>query len=205
MNFLAHSMISFQLDEIMPNSRTLFGNFAGDFYKGRVENLAIASHIQDGIKLHRLIDSTTDRRENFLNPLLTEDLGRFKGIVSDIVIDHFIAKNFNRLFGQEPEAIETMIFASISRYRPIFPPGFASLFNWLVQNRALSHYTDFDFLTDRVFPGMAQRVTRGEVLRTAGNVLKKHYVELETLAIQEFSYTKDESLRKYIALNSLSS
>lgn len=106
----------------------------------------MASHIQNGVRLHRLIDSTTDRRENFLNPLLAEELGRFKGIVSDIVIDHFIAKNFNRLFGQE----------------------------------------------------LAQRITRGEILRSAGNVLKKHYIELEILAIQEFSYTKQESLRKYL-------
>ncbi|WP_423841638.1 ACP phosphodiesterase [Actinobacillus equuli] len=200
MNFLAHSMISFELDKIMPNSRTLFGNFAGDFYKGRVENLAVASHIQNGVRLHRLIDCTTDRRENFLNPLLAEELGRFKGIVSDIVIDHFIAKNFNRLFGQELAQVETDILDNIIQHQPIFPQGFSSLFNWLAQNRALSHYADVDFLANRVFTGMAQRITRGEVLRSAGDVLKKHYVELETLAIQEFSYTKQESLRKYLAL-----
>ncbi|AFU19890.1 ACP phosphodiesterase [Actinobacillus suis] len=200
MNFLAHSMISFELDKIMPNSRTLFGNFAGDFYKGRIENLAVASHIQNGVRLHRLIDSTTDRRENFLNPLLAEELGRFKGIVSDIVIDHFLAKNFNRLFGQELAQVETDILDNIIQHQPIFPQGFSSLFNWLAQNRALSHYTDVDFLTDRVFTGMAQRITRGEILRSAGDVLKKHYVELEILAIQEFSYTKQESLRKYLAL-----
>lgn len=200
MNFLAHSMISFELDKIIPNSRTLFGNFAGDFYKGRVENLAVASHIQSGVRLHRLIDSTTDRRENFLNPLLAEELGRFKGIVSDIVIDHFLAKHFNHLFGQELAQVETDILNNIIQHQPIFPQGFSSLFNWLAQNRALSHYADVDFLTDRVFTGMAQRITRGEVLRSAGNVLKKHYVELEMLAIQEFSYTKQESLRKYLAL-----
>lgn len=200
MNFLAHSMISFELDTIMPNSHTLFGNFAGDFYKGRIENLAVARHIQDGVRLHRLIDSTTDRRENFLNPLLAEELGRFKSIVSDIVIDHFIAKNFNRLFEQELEQVETDILDNVVQYQPIFPQGFSSLFNWLAHNRALSHYADFDFLIERVFAGMAQRVTCGEILRSAGNVLKKHYVELEVLAIQEFSYTKDESLHKYLAL-----
>ncbi|WP_434087706.1 ACP phosphodiesterase [Actinobacillus pleuropneumoniae] len=198
MNFLAYSMISFELDTIMPNSRTLFGNFAGDFYKGRIENLAVASHIQNGVRLHCLIDSTTDRRENFLNPLLAEELGRFKGIVSDIVIDHFIAKNFNRLFGQELAQVETDILNNIVQYQSIFPQGFSSLFNWLAQNRALSHYADFDFLVERVFTGMAQRITRGEILRSAGNVLKKHYIELEILAIQEFSYTKQESLRKYL-------
>lgn len=45
MNFIAHSMISLGLEKTMPNSRTLFGNFAGDFYKGRIENLAVPNHI----------------------------------------------------------------------------------------------------------------------------------------------------------------
>ncbi|BFU60322.1 MULTISPECIES: ACP phosphodiesterase [Rodentibacter] len=197
MNFLAHSMISLELEKTIPNSRTLFGNFVGDFYKGRIENLAVASHIQDGVRLHRFIDSTTDRQENFLNPLLAKDFGRFKGIVSDIVIDHFIAKNFSGLFQLDLEQTEMEILETILQYQSIFPREFRSLLNWLSQNKALSHYAYLDFLTDRVFSGMAQRITRGEKLCLAGDVLKKHYAELEKLAIQEFLYTKDESIRKY--------
>lgn len=90
---------------------------------------------------------------------------------------------------------------TIFQYQPIFPQGFHSLFNWLVQNKAQPHYADLDFLTVPVFSGMAQRVTHGEKLRSAGDVLKEHYAELEKLAIQEFLYTKDESIRKYFAFN----
>lgn len=96
---------------------------------------------------------------------------------------------------------EAEILANIAQYQPIFPQGFHSLFNWLAQNSALSHYAELDFLTERVFTGMSQRVKRGEVLHSAGKIIKKHYVELEQPAIQEFIYTKEESIRKYLAFN----
>nr|WP_150539926.1 acyl carrier protein phosphodiesterase [Actinobacillus vicugnae] len=202
-------MISFELRKITsnrpsPTAHTLFGNFAGDFYKGRVENLAVARPIQDGVMLHRLIDSTTDRRENFLNPLLAKEFGLFKGIVSDIVIDHFIAKNFSRLFSQALKSVESDIFATVGQYQAIFPQGFPSLFNCLAQNNALSNYAELDFLAERVFSGMARRIKRGEVLLSAVDVLQNHYAELEVLAIREFSYTQEESIRKYLALNPIS-
>ena len=36
MNFLGHSMISLEIDEKY-GKKTLYGNFAGDFYKGVIE------------------------------------------------------------------------------------------------------------------------------------------------------------------------
>nr|WP_228550005.1 ACP phosphodiesterase [Rodentibacter haemolyticus] len=123
--------------------------------------------------------------------------------MSNIVIVHIIAKNFTRLFKQVLVQVEAEILANITQYQPIFPQEFLSLFNWLTQNSALSHYSELDFLTERVFTSMAQRITRGEVLYSAEDVLKKHYAKLEVLAIQEFIYTKDESIRKYLAFNNI--
>lgn len=201
MNFLAHSMISFELlNTEAASGNTLFGNFAGDFYKGRTEHLAVESHIKNGVVLHRFIDATADRKGNLLNPVLAKEFGIFKGIVSDIVIDHFIAKEFNRLFRQDIRQTESEILSHIQQYQAVFPQGFHSLFHWLSQNRALSRYAEPDFLATRVFPGISQRVKRGEILLSAADVLEQHYAELEDLAIREFIYTKNESIRKYLAL-----
>ncbi|MCP2041565.1 acyl carrier protein phosphodiesterase [Neisseria sp. HSC-16F19] len=201
MNFLAHSMISFALEQTAPDSaNTLFGNFAGDFYKGRTEHLAVESHIKDGVVLHRLIDGTADRKGNLLNPVLAQTFGIFKGIVADIVIDHFLAKEFQRLFQQDIGQTEAEILTHIRRYQAVFPPGFDTMFDYLVQNKSLSGYADLDFLAERVFAGMSRRVKRGEILLSAVDVLKAHYAELETLALREFAYTRDESIRKYRAL-----
>ena len=177
MNFLAHSMISFALEHTAPASaNTLFGNFAGDFYKGRAEHLAVENHIKDGVILHRLIDGTADRKGNLLNSVLAQKFGIFKGIVADIVIDHFLAKEFQRLFRQDIGQTEAEILSHICRYQAVFPPGFDTMFDYLVRNKSLSGYADLDFLADRVFVGMSRRVKRGAILLSAADVLKAHYV-----------------------------
>ena len=69
MNFLAHSLISLEIDE-QENKKTLYGNFAGDFYKGLVDKIELPEELKEGIVLHRIIDGISDRNENFLNELL---------------------------------------------------------------------------------------------------------------------------------------
>ena len=94
MNYLAHSMISLELDKKLTKDRsTLYGNFTGDFYKGKIEKINLPENLKEGVVLHRIIDSISDRENNYLNDILSKDFGIFKGIVSDIVIDHFISKN----------------------------------------------------------------------------------------------------------------
>ena len=102
MNFLAHSLISLEIDE-QENKKTLYGNFAGDFYKGLVDKIELAEELKEGIVLHRIIDGISDRNENFLNELLAEKFGIFKGIVSDMYVDHFLCKNFENIFSGNPD------------------------------------------------------------------------------------------------------
>lgn len=71
MNFLGHSLISLEIDENI-NKETLYGNFTGDFYKGLVEKIELSENLKEGIVLHRIIDKTSDRKENLLNELLAE-------------------------------------------------------------------------------------------------------------------------------------
>ena len=55
MNFLGHSRFSIEKD-----MKTLYGNFAGDFYKGRIETLDLPNNVKNGVRLHRMIDSASD-------------------------------------------------------------------------------------------------------------------------------------------------
>ena len=114
MNFLAHSLISLEIDE-QGNKKTLYGNFAGDFYKGLIDKIELPEELKEGIVLHRIIDGISDRNENFLNELLAEKFGIFKGIVSDMFIDHFLAQNFDRLFNENINNIEKKILYNISK------------------------------------------------------------------------------------------
>ena len=195
MNFLGHSLISLEIDE-KENKETLYGNFTGDFYKGLVERIELSENLKEGIVLHRIIDKTSDRKENLLNELLAEKFGIFKGIVSDMFIDHFLSKNFNKLFNKNIDDIEREILDKVKEYKNIFPKDFERTFNWLNDRNVMANYKDIDFL-ERAFQGLAKNIRRGEILNLAVSELKKNYNLFEEKSINEFFYVKNESIKEF--------
>ena len=196
MNFLGHSLISLEIDE-NTNKETLYGNFTGDFYKGLVERIELSENLKEGIILHRIIDKTSDRKENLLNELLTEKFGIFKGIVSDMFIDHFLSKNFNNLFNKNIDDIERKILSKVGENKNIFPKDFERTFDWLNDKNVMTNYKDIDFL-ERAFQGLARNVRKGEILNSAVAELKKNYNLFEEKSIKEFFYVKKESIEKFL-------
>lgn len=195
MNFLGHSLISLEIDENI-NKETLYGNFTGDFYKGLVEKIELSENLKEGIILHRIIDKTSDRKENLLNELLAEKFGIFKGIVSDMFIDHFLSKNFNDLFNKNINDIERRILDKIKEKKNIFPKDFERTFNWLNDRNVMVNYKEIDFL-ERAFQGLAKNIRRGEILNLAVSELKKNYNLFEEKSINEFFYVKNESIKEF--------
>lgn len=195
MNFLGHSLISLEINENI-NKETLYGNFTGDFYKGLVERIELSENLKEGIVLHRIIDKTSDRKENLLNELLAEKFGIFKGIVSDMFIDHFLSKNFNNLFSKNINDIEREILDKVKEYKNIFPKDFERTFNWLNDRNVMANYKDIDFL-ERAFQGLAKNIRRGEILNLAVSELKKNYNLFEEKSINEFFYVKNESIKEF--------
>ena len=196
MNFLGHSLISLEIDE-KENKETLYGNFTGDFYKGLVERIELSDNLKEGIILHRIIDKNSDRKENLLNELLAEKFGIFKGMVSDMFIDHFLSKNFNSLFNKNIDDIERKILDKVEENRNIFPKDFEKTFNWLNDRNVMTNYKDIDFL-ERAFQGLAKNIRRGEILNLAVAELKKNYNLFEEKSIKEFFYVKKESIEKFL-------
>ena len=196
MHFLGHSLISIEIDE-NTNKETLYGNFTGDFYKGLIEKIELSENLKEGIILHRIIDKTSDRTENLLNELLAGKFGIFKGIVSDMFIDHFLSKNFNNLFNKNIDNIEKLILDKVKENKNIFPKDFERTFSWLNDKNVMVNYKDIDFL-ERAFQGLAKNIRRGEILNLAVAELKKNYNLFEEKSIKEFFYVKKESIKKFI-------
>ena len=200
MNYLAHSVISLEIDEKI-NKNTLYGNFTGDFYKGRIEKIDLQENLKSGIILHRLIDKISDRKENFLNEFLQEKFGIFKGIVSDMYIDHFLCKNFENIFSGNPDfgnvkKVERKIIKNIEKYDKFFPNDFKNFFDWLRREKVLARYKNLDFL-ERVFLGMSKRVRKGEILRNAVCELRRNYGEFEDNSIKEFLFVKGKIMEDF--------
>ena len=200
MNYLAHSVISLEIDE-KTNKNTLYGNFTGDFYKGRIEKIDLQENLKSGIILHRLIDKISDRKENFLNKFLQEKFGIFKGIVSDMYVDHFLCKNFENIFSGNPDfgnvkKVERKIIKNIEKYDKFFPNDFKNFFDWLRREKVLARYKNLDFL-ERVFLGMSKRVRKGEILRNAVCELRRNYEDFEEKSLKEFLFVKKETERQF--------
>ena len=196
MNFLGHSLISIEIDE-STDKKTLYGNFTGDYYKGLVDRIELPEALKEGIRLHRIIDKVSDRKENYLNELLVDQFGIFKGIVSDMFIDHFLSKNFHKLFNKDIKLIEKKILNAIEENRNIFPKDFEKMFKWLNDRNVMSNYKDIDFL-ERAFEGLARNIRKGEILNLAVTELKKNYNLFEEKSIKEFFYVKDKSIEKFL-------
>ena len=200
MNYLAHSVISLEIDKKM-NENTLYGNFAGDFYKGNVDKIDLQENLKNGIILHRLIDKISDREENFLNELLREKFRIFKGIVSDMYVDHFLCKNFENIFSGNPDfgnvkKVERKIIKNIEKYDKFFPNDFKNFFDWLRREKVLARYKNLDFL-ERVFLGMSKRVRKGEILKNAVCELKNNYEEFEEKSLREFLFVKGKIVKNF--------
>ena len=196
MNFLGHSMISLEIDEKY-GKKTLYGNFAGDFYKGVIEEINLPDELKEGLVLHRMIDSISDKQENYLDELLSRKFGIFKGIVSDMFIDHFLSRNFYRLFNENINDIETKILYNINQSSQYFSEDFKNTFKWINSERILSGYGNIDILK-RAFYGLSRRIRKGEILNFAVEELKKNYNIFEENSIKEFEYVKKESINKFL-------
>ena len=196
MNFLGHSLISIEIDE-STDKNTLYGNFTGDYYKGLVDRIELPEALKEGIRLHRIIDKVSDRKENYLNELLVDKFGIFKGIVSDMFIDHFLSKNFHKLFNKDIKFIEKKILNAIEENRNIFPKDFDRMFKWLNDRSVMSNYKDIDFL-EKAFKGLARNIRKGEILNLAVTELKNDYNLFEEKSIKEFFYVKDKSIEEFL-------
>ena len=106
MNYLAHSFLSFSIEPV------LFGQFIADDIKGNKWQ-QFDSTIQQGILMHRFIDNFTDS-----HPLVLElkkqmhpFLGKFSGVVLDVLFDHVLSQKWQLYSEQTRESwINTTYF-----------------------------------------------------------------------------------------------
>ncbi|MBP9478640.1 MAG: DUF479 domain-containing protein [Sebaldella sp.] len=179
MNFLGHSRFSIEMD-----LKTLYGNFVGDFYKGRVENLELPYEVKNGLKLHRKIDSVSDDN-NILVKEIDYKFNLFRGVISDIFIDHFLALDWLELFGEKLEIDIKKIYSEIDYYKDIHTENFKEVYSWIKKENILSSYKDKESVR-RTFYGISKRVRSGEILNQAYDELIKKYDNYHELSIEEF-------------------
>lgn len=169
MNFLAHLYLSGNNEQVM------VGNFIADWVKGKRFD-GYPHDIQRGIRMHRQIDSYTDS-----HPLVKETItlfrpsyGRYAGIVSDIVFDHYLSINWHRYSNTNRIAFIDNVHSILQKYEYFAPGRSRSILPSLIYHGWLYHYISF-YGIEKVLSRMAYRTTLPEQSRAAMEILRQNY------------------------------
>ncbi len=138
MNFLAHIYLSGEDTSLM------IGNFIGDFVKGN-DYKRYPAEVQNGILLHREIDSYTDSHEVVLESKirLREKYRHYSGVITDIFYDHFLANNWSQYHETDLKQFTHQFYDTMEDQRPNLPDNVNYVLfhmkrdNWLYQYRTL--------------------------------------------------------------------
>jgi len=198
MNFLAHLFLS------KSNKNILIGNFIADAVKGNKHN-NYTKEIQVGIILHREIDYYTDihtitkRSKQRLNTRYRH----YKGVIIDILYDHFLAKNWCNYSEIPLDLYADKVYSILSENIDSFPEELQKLLPNMIQYNWLFNYASIDGI-ERVLKGMNKRTKGVSQMDLAVEDLKLNYNELEedfTLFFNDLiSFSNDKTdflLKKY--------
>jgi acyl carrier protein phosphodiesterase len=172
-NYLAHAYLSFGISDI------LVGNLISDFVKGK-RKLDYPAAVQNGIALHRAIDTFTDghpatrRAKSYFRA----DYGLYSGPLTDVAYDHFLAND--PLIFPSPVSLSTFAqqtYAQLAERSSLFPDRFSRLFPHMRDQDWLSGYR----LREGIFAsfgGLARRASYMPPPERASHLFEVHYQSL---------------------------
>jgi len=173
MNFLAHSILSPEFPLIR------LGNTFGDFVKGS-KMIGIHPELKLGVQLHREIDHFTDN--HFLvkevGQIFKPVLARYSGIMSDMVFDYFLAKNWSDYSDQSLKSYVTELFFEYDlckenlteRINTVAP--IMKMHDWMLQYQSIGGLVN-------ILKQMSNRINREVRLEDAIPVLLNNEQELQ--------------------------
>lgn len=180
MNYLSHLYLSGNHQDI------LIGNFIADAVKGNKFN-NYPDGIKKGILLHRYIDTFTDTHPIAKRSMkrLNDRYRHYKGVIIDIIYDHYLAKNWSNYSDIPLEIYARNTYKILNKESDLFPDR---------MHRVLKHMTDHNWLVtyksiegiEQVFVGMNSRTKGVSQMNLAIEDLKEHYEEFESDFIKYF-------------------
>jgi acyl carrier protein phosphodiesterase len=212
MNYLAHAYLSFEITDIT------VGNMISDFVKGK-QKLDYPIAIQQGITLHRAIDSFTDSHAvtRQAKSFFKEDYGLYAGPLVDVVYDHFLAndplrfpetgekegaiglrapfaENKEETGGTGLKAFAQKTYEQLSTRQALLPERFGRFFHYMRAQDWLFNYRYKQGIFN-AFAGLARRAAYMGTSEQAGLLFEKYYSGLEACYTDFFPALQDYALR----------
>lgn len=174
MNYLAHLYLSGEDESIM------VGNFVGDYVKGK-QYLKFPERVQTGILLHRQIDWFTDT-----HPVAKDcakrfktNYGRYSGIVTDVIFDHFLAVNWRKYSVYSLRQFSKNVHAVLLSHYTLLPMRVKLFLPFLIQHKRLESYAGLEGIWQSLAI-MGRRTSLPEEADFAVRILKRDFKEIET-------------------------
>ena len=175
MNFLAHLFLSGPLDA-PTYADVLLGQFIADSVPGRqLENYPPG--VQTGIRLHRAIDTYTDQHpvvRRGTQRLRQAGYGKYAGVISDMFLDHFLARNFTEFSTESLPDFTRRVHALLQAREAEMPPRMQQTLFYMVQHNWLLGYAETAGIA-RALDGLSRRALPGSGMETAAAELERNY------------------------------
>ena len=193
MNFLAHAYLSFNDPDI------LVGNLIADLVKGKqIENYS--ENIRHGIRIHREIDSFTDKHPIILESkeLFQSSAGRYGGSFLDVSYDHFLALDYLQEPSEGWKAFSTHCYKQIELYADVLPPTFISMFMYMKSEDWLYNYRNRSMI-ELSFERLARRAAYLDNDTPVFADFERHYDEIKASYEAFFPKLKEYVLENFFS------
>jgi acyl carrier protein phosphodiesterase len=176
----------------------MYANLFGDHFKGTYFD-HLPQIVQDGIKLHRSIDSYIDHHPKVIELMhqLYPELPKVTGIAIDLFFDHLLAKNWEDYHNDSLDIFLEKFYS----FEPIFwkdyPLEFQEFIIKMRNYKWINFYNQIEGL-QKACEGVSSRLSFSNELINAPIVFLKHEQEI-TNCFKEFMFEANSFFDKKIA------
>lgn len=173
LNFLAHIYLSGENDFLK------IGNFIADTVRGK-QYLEYPQAIQQGILLHRKIDSFTDQHPIFRmsKKRIFPIFGHYSGVIVDIYYDYFLAKNWHYFSDVSLSEYTNEFYKLLLQHQNLFNEKANLLISHMIKDNWLESYQTLKGI-ESIFFQMDKRTGFISKMKLATNVLQENETTFE--------------------------
>jgi acyl carrier protein phosphodiesterase len=150
-----------------------------DFIKGK-KKFDYPTVIQQGITLHRIIDTYTDGHviTRAAKEIFRPAYRLYSGAIIDVLYDHFLASDRNEFPDEALYNFSQQVYGDLEKQSQWHPPGFAKMFPYMSSQNWLYKYSTMDG-TKRSLAGLVYRAAYLTESDTAFELFEKYYQPLQ--------------------------
>lgn len=155
MNYLAHSLLSFN------NEPILIGNFIADHIK-MADTHHLPELIKKGVIIHRKIDSYTDSHPLFIQSkrFFYDGFERYSGVLVDIYYDYLLAKNFPQFSNIALKEYTQSVYDILDRNTEYLPESSKGFLSYVKKNDTFFEYSKIEGI-ELVLKHLSYRINHG--------------------------------------------